>query len=355
LSTNRENLSFNFEVDGMFARKFGVWEVILGVAAAALLWIGLPVILSRFMDVPDVGYSEYILSERSNLSQLLSAVAIVLGLLIAADRVMVSFEGQVIARFDRAVENLASENRIVRLAALESIKVVYSETPNNREAIIGTLCAFVRQNSHRSDDTDPWLPGTLKGVKNIEGERHATHEIATACRTIVARDVAEGSALTKPDLSGANLRYLILAGGSLEGANLHQSDLSHAVITSGQPADNEQLVVRNRFQAKDVCLIGADLIKAKFHGVDLSGAQIQDADMTGTDFTYVKFSEAVGRPKSFKDAWFTKCDLRDIEFPHTLLADVKYIDDSTLNTLTSDQREELKERMAQNRAENKNG
>jgi uncharacterized protein YjbI with pentapeptide repeats len=106
----------------------------------------------------------------------------------------------------------------------------------------------------------------------------------------------------RPNLSGADLRFLVLERVDLQQANLADADLTHAFLYEANLCDAElpgaTLVGTNfcRARLRNARLTGADLHRANFDqadlaGADLSGANLERTLFVGTIVSKAKFSD----------------------------------------------------------------
>lgn len=92
------------------------------------------------------------------------------------------------------------------------------------------------------------------------------------------------------DFSGANLAGALLAGATLERANLSHNDLS------------------------GIDFSGANLSNANLHGSDLSGAEISDADLEHADLQSAKLSDADVSGASLRSANLADAQVEGIQY-----------------------------------------
>lgn len=201
---------------------------------------------------------------RSTLLQALAGIValggIGLGALMTLRQIRVNRDGQYIDLFNKAVEQLASDQVGVRHGGVYAMERIADAVPQYRGHIAALLASFVRQQA-------PWPP--TRPSKQVDAERRHFHgglrdDIGGAMGALSRRSMigaGDGIELEKVDLSGAqlgglNLSGFCFAGANLDGADLAGSDLSRAT------------------------LVGTSLRKA-----DLTGARLTDADLDGADLT----------------------------------------------------------------------
>ncbi|MBL8191834.1 MAG: toll/interleukin-1 receptor domain-containing protein [Acidobacteria bacterium] len=125
------------------------------------------------------------------------------------------------------------------------------------------------------------------------------------------------------DLSDADLRYAILCGAFLGGADLS------GTILRGADLGGANLIIAKLSGAKliDADLSGADLSGADLIDADLSGADLIDANLSGADLidanlSGAKLSGANLRDANLRDANLRGANLRVADLRNTLFANV---------------------------------
>lgn len=183
-----------------------------------------------------------------------------LGALMTLRQIRVHREGQFIDLFNKAVEQLASDQVSVRHGGVYAMERIADAVPRYRGHIAALLASFVRQQA-------PWPP--IRPLEEVDAERQRYHgglrdDVGGAMGVLGRRSMilpGDSIELEKADLRGArlggmNLSDFCFAGANLDGADLAGSDLSR------------------------VTLAGASLRNAVLTGATLAGA-----DLTGTDLT----------------------------------------------------------------------
>lgn len=228
---------------------------------------------------------------------LLQAVA-GLGAIIAALRtwLAVNERGQVTERFNRAVEQLGSQNPEVRMAALFALERIARDSTREQEAIGEILTGYVRANS-------PWPPSP-PGQYTEQAPIQQVPSLAAraadvqAALTIIGRGPFGGKPgrrlrLTRTDLRQATLEVANLEGADLGRANLQGADLGRANL-QGTDLSQANLQGTNLSQAN---LREADLRATNLQGADLAGANLEGADFSGANLhgSYVGGANLQGR------------------------------------------------------------
>ena len=196
------------------------------------------------------------------LAALVALGGIGLGAAVTLRQVRVSREGQFIDLFTKALEQLSSNEVVVRQGGAYAMEQIADAAPHYRGHIAALLASFVRQQA-------PWPP--TRPLEEMEAERRGytgglRDDVGGAMAALGRRSMVlpgDGIELEKADLRGAHLAGLDLsrfcfAGANLEGATLTGCDLSHATFTDAN--------------LKDANLTGATLTGADLTGADLTGA-----------------------------------------------------------------------------------
>ena len=212
---------------------------------------------------------------RATVLQGLAAVialgGIGLGAAVTVRQIRVSREGQFIDRFTKALEQLSSDEVLVRQGGVYAMEQIAGAAPHYRGHIAVLLASFVRQQS-------PWPP--TRPPQRREAERAGytggmRDDIGSAMAALGRRTMilpGDGIELEKTDLRGAylaghDLSGFCFAGANLDGATLTGCDLSRADFT-------------------DATLTHADLTGARLTGADLTGTDLTGTDLTGATGVY---------------------------------------------------------------------
>ncbi len=200
-----------------------------------------------------------------------------------------SRQGQITERFTRAVDQLGSASRDVKVGGIYALERLARESRDDHRPIVEILTAFVRERTsippedveaeriQAEPDRYPEPPGMdVQAALTVLGRRHTAYDPPLPWRL---------------DLSGA---YLPKA--NLDGSDLAQTDLSNAVL---------DLARLNNARLSEAVLVDVRLAYAKLHSADLeradlSGASLGGADMTRADLTNARLR---GAHYSEKTAW----------------------------------------------------
>jgi uncharacterized protein YjbI with pentapeptide repeats len=198
------------------------------------------------------------------------------------------------------------------------------------------------------------VPARTNGVSPVAGAETSDIEAVVACSELADRteaqrrvrcltehalaktgrglDLTQGE-LSGRDLSGFDLRYAILNRASLYGAVLVGADLSGcSLVCAGmERTDLSGAVLRGAYvhalAAQASTFVGADLsglvdaTGALFHGCDLSGAVLDDAELAGTTFYQCGLSGAKARSADLCGVVFNECRMGGADLAQTRLDD----------------------------------
>lgn len=202
---------------------------------------------------------------RSTVLQGLAAVVALggvgLGAAVTLRQVRVSREGQFIDLFTKALEQLSSDEVLVRQGGVYAMEQIAGAAPHYRGHVAALLATFVRHQA-------PWPPAGPPGEADAERQRYTgglRDDVGGAMAALSRRTMilpGTGIELEKVDLRGADLAgqdlsRFCFADSNLDGATLTGCDLSYATLAGAS-------------------LRGADLTGATLTGVDLA-----EADLTG--------------------------------------------------------------------------
>ncbi len=223
------------------------------------------------------------------LTVLLTAI----GLYITQKTLVSTQQGQITDRYTKAVEQLGSDKREVRAAAVYALERVARDSARDRAAIRDVLAAFVREHD---------LPPTIKASEWI-----VNPDIdVDAALTVLARRPADPK-----DAPQLNLRVIRVPGmvfppgarlglANLELADLHGARLSHADLIGAHLIG--------------AWLSNADLDEANLFHANVSGAKLRDARMSGVNLARGIMSSAV-----MDHVFLQEADLREADMWRTSL------------------------------------
>ncbi|MEU7870453.1 pentapeptide repeat-containing protein [Dactylosporangium sp. NPDC049140] len=208
---------------------------------------------------------------RTVLLQALGAVILGLGayatwrrLRINEEELRLSRSGQTTERYSRAVEHLGHESLDVRIGGVFALEQIAGQSPEDRDAIVAILCAYVRGHS-------PWPPGRpgqppadtpVTELWSLAVRANDAQAAVTALARLHAAGGAERLSLPRTDLRFARMGGLDLRGAYFGGATLMRARLQGTDL-------------------RDCFLEDVDLRHAELAGADLRGAVLTGARLDG--------------------------------------------------------------------------
>lgn len=217
---------------------------------------------------------------RKTVAQIIGGAAVLAGLYFTGQQLdstrralAVSQEGQITDRFTRAVDQVGNDKLQVRIGGIYALAEIAQQTEDTHgTAITSILSAFVRTNAHwRETPLPDSAPDDIQAVLSVLG------------RQGYKALVQEGPGFVV-DLSGADLRRVILEGADLK-----------------------------RFSFRTSHLESADLARANLAGADLIAAHLEDAVLDGAVLRDAKLSGAILAQTSLMSADLTRADFRDAD------------------------------------------
>ena len=190
----------------------------------------------------------------------------------AQDQLTVDRESQLTQRFAQAVDQLGSEQIVVRIGGIYALERVARNSAADAGAVAELLCSYIRQHSPRAvggtvhDPSSASVPDHLelraadvrtalfvlkKGTIRPEGD-----EPLRLLGTDLQRAGLDSARLDGVDLQGADLRSAWLRWAHLDGADLSYSDLRGAHLDGAS-------------------LLGAEMTGAQLQGTHLEGASLR--------------------------------------------------------------------------------
>ena len=287
-------------------RRRTLWTVgIFAVAAVVfltLLWKLPEYHLRSFVGVR--GSKEYFELEnaiRTMVAQAGAGIAILVGLYFTWRRVEVAGEGQITERFTRAIDQLGSEKREVRLGGIYALERIANDSVKDHWTIVETLAAYIREKA-------PWAGGRAlegavpgQGGGDAEGAVRPAADVQAALTVIGRRRwraFERRGRWLEMDEQRVDLRLTDLRGASLMDAHLEEVLLTEAHL-EGAKLNGAYLEGAELHSAylNRAWLPGADLRYANLVGTDLSwsylwGADLEGAIVAGADFDRANLDRA---------------------------------------------------------------
>ena len=166
-------------------------------------------------------------------------------------------------RFTSALAQLKDDSLNIRLDALNELKQLGLNSPQEQEKIVRALSSFISERIKKEDYLSPKMEEGLP-IPNDDvfdaGKIVSLFYTQTGCRADLAGLKAKGIDLSSLQLQGADLRFAQLQGAVLRNANLREANLNEANL-------------------REASLHFADLQKAQLSRADLRGAELGVANL----------------------------------------------------------------------------
>ena len=209
--------------------------------------------------------------------------------LFTARKFVLSRDGQVTDRYDKAIEQLGSEKLDMRIGGIHALERVARDSPADHPAVMEMLAAFIRERSH--EQWPPPDPGGRARERSLSPDVRAA--ITAVGRRLTERDIGPVD-LARADFTGANLGGARLTGANLDGSYLTGAELTEAGLANAVLARAD--------------LRAAKLVRADLTGANLGGARLTGANLTGANLTSADLADA-----DLADADLTRADLTRAE------------------------------------------
>ncbi|MFD1546186.1 pentapeptide repeat-containing protein [Nonomuraea guangzhouensis] len=198
----------------------------------------------------------------------------------ARDQLVIAQQAQITERFTRAVDQLGSDQLVVRIGGIHALARIAKDSPGDSGVIAEILCSYVRQHAPTSTDGEPLgtiaakteMPHLVKRIPDVQAV------LTVLSQRRIQLDEHEPLRLMDADLRRANLARAHLIGADLEGSQLNGAWMPEARL------DNADLTRTD--------LRGANLAGAKLNGADLTDAVLCDAHLEGASLRDVNLRGA---------------------------------------------------------------
>lgn len=211
--------------------------------------------------------------ERIDTGQLLATVAggilLLVGVYFTAKRDAVVEQGQITDRFTKAIEQLGSENLVIRLGGIYALERIARDSSRDHWTIMEILSSFVRENA-------PWPTKEMRGHSSATqilphlradpyiGLESPATDIQAILTVLGRRTLAhEKDADRALQLNGVDLRQAKLEGAYLRGASFFASCLAFADLR------------------------GANLQRANFEQANVQDTDFRNAKIQGAKFGFL--------------------------------------------------------------------
>jgi uncharacterized protein YjbI with pentapeptide repeats len=324
---------------------------------------------------------------RQTLVQLVGGAALLGGLYYTAQTLRTSQEtlrvnqktlettqqGQITERFTKAIEQLGSDNRAIRLGGIYALERIARDSETDHGPVIEVLTTFVREqvpvqrqpeNTPQEEKEHPDLQKLLiekgsyvfqeavqvriqaerlradiQAILTVLGRRTRTYGKGESQRlnlqfTNLQYADLQGAQLQGARLDGAQLQRANVRGAYLQHTNLAGAKLQNAVLD--QPHLQEADLGWANLQGAD--LIHAELQQAKLSGAQLQGAIFAHAQLQGAILSYANLQGAI-----FADAQLQGATLEGAQLQGVGLDRTKNLTQDQINTACVDENTRLPE------------
>lgn len=277
------------------------------------------------------------------LVAVLPGLAAMVALLFTWREVRVTEQGQLTSRFNDAISNLGSPSLDVRFGGIYALERIMQDSPRDQPRIVLVLSAYVRRHASVPAAGFAVEPAEPKEGQVAPGLRRPPTDV-TAVVNVLAHRSPRHDGDTQVDWSRADLRGLFLTAWAfkdlaklpedgvfprarapfayvnLEGADLRHADLSGVDLRSAFASEANL----SRTQ-----LLGADLREADLSLADLTEANVLDTNLSGADLSgailrrtflgrFTGTTDA-GAPLSAKPCDLSRAVLRDADLTSAVL------------------------------------
>ncbi|MBO2459803.1 pentapeptide repeat-containing protein [Actinomadura violacea] len=250
-------------------------------------------------------------------------------------------EGQITDRYTKAVEQLGSKDRDVRIGGLYALERIAADSSRDYSTIMDVLAAYVREHDPMTRTKSPTEPDTDVQTALSILIRHPRSRQATPLDLHGIR--VRGAKLGAGDLASANLKESDLANVDLSHARLNGADLSDAHFAGGTSlggADLSDATLENtdltQADLEFAKLRGANLAGATLNGAphtDFTGAYLRDAHLGGADLGHANLSDAALMDADLNRADLTGVNLNGADLSGADLRNVKGMDTATIRRI----------------------
>ncbi|MEV0389428.1 pentapeptide repeat-containing protein [Nonomuraea sp. NPDC050643] len=220
-----------------------------------------------------------------------------LNLRATTEQLLIAQQAQITERFTRAVDQLGSEQLVVRIGGIHALARIARDSPGDSGVIAEILCSYVRQYApactHDEALGTPTLeteiPHLIKRVPDVQAV------LTVLSQRRIQPDEHEPLRLMGTDLRRANLSRAFLVGADLEGSQLNGAWMPEARLDD---ADLTRTGLRGANLAGAI-LDGADLTDADLCNAHLEGASLREANLRGARLDGVVANQATIWPEGF--------------------------------------------------------
>ena len=213
---------------------------------------------------------------RASALQLLAGIVLAAGGYFTARNVMINREGQITERFTRAVDQLGSSERDVRMGAIYALERIAHDSRRDHGPIVEVLVTYVREHSAATSDDQGAPDADVQAALTVIGRRRHDFDLSTTNLDFGAinspRAYLSSGYFRRANFNGADLRGADLSYAHLEGATFEEAKLEGCTF--------------RRAYLDDAWLTGADfgdecdLTKARLYGTNLFRTNLEHADLS---------------------------------------------------------------------------
>ena len=211
-------------------------------------------------------------------------------------------------RFQKAVEQLSSDEVDIQLSGVYLLEQLASDSPDIHSPVFEVLAAFVRRHTDRSD------PAKRNQCDLVGAMDNALYRAPVVVQAIIDaighRDASNDEDGKYLDLSWTCLGGLDLSYGNFTGVSFRGAMLSGADLTGAN--------LINTY------LGGATLMSTFLHQANLTGSNLQNADLTtamfGTDDDFEEFKPAILDRADLSGARLSLTNFNDVDLSTVKLA-----------------------------------
>jgi hypothetical protein len=229
---------------------------------------------------------------RGTLLTALGGVAALVAIAYTARTFYLSRRGQVTDRFSRAVSHLASERLEERLGGIHALEQVMRESPQDHEAVVAIMCAFVRRKAGIPED-QRYTPGVVPDHGQSGSGTEPNLDVDAVMTALARRPL-------RPEPNRPDLRHCRLVRLSVRSYDF-----------ASQPRLTRMFITASDLRGAD--LRGASLVGSILNGADLQHAWLSDADLRQTALGHVNLRRANLSGTYLEGALLDSADLRDVE------------------------------------------
>jgi uncharacterized protein YjbI with pentapeptide repeats len=233
---------------------------------------------------------------------------------LTRSQIAVIQEGQITERFTRAIDQLGSETRDVRLGGIYALERITRDSPNDQATIVEVLSAFVREHAA---DRPLYHAQDLKETATRQAPPASTADVRASLTVLGRRpDLTARPDLKRISLVGANLRGFKFEGFDLDGADMHGANLEDANLrdASLRYADLRRVHANNAI-FEDAMLLDTLLEGAKLWNANFTNAYLWATDLRNASLLRANLQRATLEGAKLEGADFNGADLRGATLP----------------------------------------